>query len=572
MNETRKRRAATSSLRFTPLLHLALGSLVATTLLGAGCTSSAEEVPDDREYAPSPPLADNHIDVHATARALESQVQHLSHMRDGTLILLRQVDPETGSPRHRHEAWAQFSDFALVHVFTIDDPAPSSLPKQTRFEWGGRSLTLDYTGDQITGGVYIDAWGEGAEVHYGEADERATIGTTAAPLTLEETEAYLERELTWFIEVRHHPVVDWFRDKVGDAKEMLDKVGARLDEVAASLEDARSHRIFFDEPVQSLPPTGADAYDITDIASEAEARIEAEKLATNHLPDEVTKRRDPLGDEMEATSWEPARTLCSRSYFSKSRGAFRTEYACAIDAADCEAAGGRAWPDVTGSCMASCKSFFGRGEAATLDSYDPQTNLVTCTINACVDSFTEDTPALQPATDFDCCVAGLKHDACGTAPKSDAGTSDGSARDAGSSDGGAGDAGPSDGGSVELKCGRFEILDEGTSPPDKDGSGRVRDSETGQIWTRNYFRAYTVPYSGTYAEAAAACGDVGMRVPTQSELLRMLDDGFCEEAFNYGKTSFAWTSTQYNADTWWCVLMDGTSTYCVNRPGAACVK
>jgi len=538
------------------LVRFALGSLVIGAALAAGCSTGGGQ-PSDREYTSYPPLADKHVDVHATARELDSQVQHISRMRDGTLILLRQIDPATGAVRHEHEAWASFPGIANVHVFTIGDPAVSPLPKQTRFEWGGQTLTLDHTDGVITGGVYIDK--DGRETRY----VGGGMGSTAEALTVEETEEYLEQKLTWFIEVRHHPVVDWFRSKVEKAKEMLDKFGARLDAVTESLRNRRSHRIFFTSPVRSLPPGGAAERDIVEVAREAEARILAEKPASNHLPDAVEKRHFYFRGTMQATSWEPERMLCSRSYSSKSQGIFRTEYACAVDAEDCEAAGGTAWSGLTGSCTGACKSFFGKDDPVTLGSYDPSTDELTCSMNACVDSFTEDTPDLQPATGAQCCAAGLKHDACGTAPVSDAGPRDG----------GSGDVAPPDGGPPPaLKCGRFEILEAGTPPPTDDGSGRVRDTVTKLVWTRNYFRAYTVPYSGTYKEAADACSKVGMRVPTRSELLKMLDAGYCDQAFNYGKTSFAWTSTKYNTDTWWCVLMSGTSEYCVNRPGAACVK
>ena len=255
---------------------------------------------------------------------------------------------------------------------------------------------------------------------------------------------------------------------------------------------------------------------------------------------------------------------CVRTYSDGRGTVLRREHACALGNSDCIAAGGRP-ENVHGSCSEWCSE-----EAAA--SPWPNTSadgreLLSCALPSCVKTFTEDSPAVQAASKDECCAAGATHAACGTA-------SDAGATDATPFDGGGGDAGGVCGG-------RFVITDPGTTPPAgsyvTDGSGEVLDTKTGLRWSRNIIDGWfpSGPSSSGFANAQSKCAAIGKRVPSLAEFEAIFTwdpgkRGLCD-AFGY-PNGLLWTTDKYNADTWWCVMRDGTKDYCINRPHIACVS
>lgn len=91
--------------------------------------------------------------------------------------------------------------------------------------------------------------------------------------------------------------------------------------------------------------------------------------------------------------------------------------------------------------------------------------------------------------------------------------------------------------------GRFEILDPGTG----EGTGRVRDTQTGLTWMRYSIARW--PRYFHHNEAAPTCTALGMRLPTKSEVEGVQPADTCTWPVYWD----TWTSTPAGGDLWWRV-------------------
>jgi len=122
-----------------------------------------------------------------------------------------------------------------------------------------------------------------------------------------------------------------------------------------------------------------------------------------------------------------------------------------------------------------------------------------------------------------------------------------------------------DGGSGEtVLCSRYQLLDAGTHEANGpcpgsrcDGSGLVKDRQTGLTWLRYDY----LPQSGdqNQSQAAAYCTGRSMRLPTLEEALAISGTGCCPAAFP-GPVSTL-TSTAADTGLVWMVTIDPTTKY-----------
>ena len=143
------------------------------------------------------------------------------------------------------------------------------------------------------------------------------------------------------------------------------------------------------------------------------------------------------------------------------------------------------------------------------------------------------------------------------------------------------DAGTDGGGSTTTKVcnGRFVIEVEGSPPPAScdnystncTGSGRVKDTSTGLIWTRNELASV---FRSDFTGATSKCSMIGMRVPTLVELRGVVPVA-CKDAVHWRAIPFMTSTDHPDPDpAWhWCVTYPGgKEDYCVNNVGLVCVK
>lgn len=139
------------------------------------------------------------------------------------------------------------------------------------------------------------------------------------------------------------------------------------------------------------------------------------------------------------------------------------------------------------------------------------------------------------------------------------------------------------GAKVDAGCsGRFEIIDAGnvrTSPlkpcPQAhsgcDGSGLVKDTETGLQWQRyRYITGDNDPWL-TQPRAADYCSAKGMRLPTQDEAMGIMKTS--NSACAWPDDWYTWTSTESQPGEHWYVMYNSTMVSLGEADGGAlCLK
>ena len=88
-----------------------------------------------------------------------------------------------------------------------------------------------------------------------------------------------------------------------------------------------------------------------------------------------------------------------------------------------------------------------------------------------------------------------------------------------------------------------------------DGSGRVKDTETGLEWDR--FSYFPVSEVQNHAHADSYCAGKGARLPTQAEALAVAGENGCTDAWPAGWGT--WTTTPGDTGRAWYVLSTGTT-------------
>jgi hypothetical protein len=130
--------------------------------------------------------------------------------------------------------------------------------------------------------------------------------------------------------------------------------------------------------------------------------------------------------------------------------------------------------------------------------------------------------------------------------------------------------------------GRFEIIDPGnerTSPlkpcPQEhsgcDGSGLVKDTQTGLQWQRHRFTPSESDPWFTQTRAADYCSAKGMRLPTQDEAMGIMKTS--NSACAWPSDWWTWTSTESQPGEYWYVMYNGNMLPLGEATGSVlCVK
>jgi hypothetical protein len=540
------------------------------------------------------------------------------------LLVMRDDRPgPSGEVQNRPELWFSLED-VQVHMST---EGTGRDPSVTKFEWSGHSLRLEQV-NGTTRAVYTDPMGGTRTFSYDGS-------TVTQSLMEDSPESALDRALNWFMTARHHPVVDKAFETVEAVAKWMAKADVLYQDAKQALPKAHTLFVTEPILTAATPSASAVKRVLGELKLRTSGvRVENSGAFPTIFPDDVFQR-DQATQQLVPARYPPPRVPCMREYRNKQGIMTMVKFACAATTEDCQAVSGHAFdrradcddwcerqqmpPAILASYDPATHQLLCYQQECSQEflnwDYPGLANQVACAAGCAHDLCAGEVGACEIPTEnaqgqsYIVCKHNLTRGVCEAGPTAEAFHAGKKCEDVGyryydtsqsvwrmnpptSYDAGtpkldAGtdaprtDAGTDGGGSTTTKVcnGRFEILEVGSPPPAScdnystncTGSGRVRDTSTGLIWTRNELASV---FRSDFTGATSKCNMIGMRVPTLGELRGVVPVA-CKDAVHWRAIPFMTSTDHPDPDpAWhWCVTYPGgKEDYCVNNVGLVCVK